>query len=65
MRAAIQVSSVQFARLYPPFGCCMFPCRSDYLLTVSGPLRFRPLGRTLLCSGFPRHFDSRYTFTII
>nr|DAQ33271.1 MAG TPA: hypothetical protein [Caudoviricetes sp.] len=43
----------------------MFPCSLDYLLTVSSPLRFRPLGRTLLCSGFPRHFDSRYTFTII
>lgn len=29
---------------------CMFPCRSDYIITISGAFRFEPLGPTLLSS---------------
>ena len=56
------ICSLWFATPQPPFGCCISLCRSDYLLTLSRPSHFHPLGCTLLRSGFPRRFDSRYTF---
>ena len=56
------ICSLWVATPQPPFGCCISLYRSDYLLTLSRPSHFHPLGCTLLRSGFPRRFDSRYTF---
>ena len=56
------ICSLWVATPQPPSGCCISLYRSDYLLTLSRPSHFHPLGCTLLRSGFPRRFDSRYTF---
>ncbi len=48
--------STKFAKLNPPFGCCMSPYRSDYLFTCfNRAVRFEPLGSTSFR-------NSRYTF---
>ena len=56
------ICSLWVATPQPPSGYCISLYRSDYLLTLSRPSHFHPLGCTLLRSGFPRRFDSRYTF---